>query len=857
MSMPRRWISRLSPTLGHGVGGETRTGSPSRLALLNRARGSSNVVTELAETGAAHWRRRPKGARGRRSSRYALSGILGRAGGLLFLAFLGVGALWPSRADAQGPNAGAGTFDPDWSGPAAKLLRVAAEHAQGKQWSEAVQKYQQVIDQYGNKVTALVADDRAAAQATEFVLYVDDRWYCHRAIAKLPPEARAIYRRRVDAITEGWFRQGQSQRDPSLLRRVVDQAFCSAWGDDALELLGDLAFQDGRLGEARAAYERIVADRPDDSLSLVHPDPSVDLARVAAKKLLCRAAAGESPPGPADLAEFRRRYPGASGKLAGREGGYAEILAEALESDRLGPPREPDSRWPTFAGSYQRTRVAPAPIDVGSLQWRIDIEKVPLAQVPGYVNQRMLGGATVSTPSAEKLLAFHPIVLGEQVIVCDGSRVLAYNLNDRPGEGEPSGAKLVIPVWKYPPDEDAQVPQARSSSPPIPRYTLTAFGNRIYARMGLHGPPDGGMRFRPTPSTNSIVALDWSTQGKFLWEQKSNAVALPNRPHDRNGNRTVSFEGTPVADERNVYLALTDRQQNKNELYVACLDAETGAVRWVRYVGAGSPLGNNNINNFGGFGMQPTPPPDDDYNHRLLSLEGTTLYYQTNLGALAAIDAATGSTLWVASYPRQDQRVAGSSADRDLNPAVIHDGRVFVAPADADAIFAFDSASGRLLWQSDRRIADDIKLSHVLGVAKGRLVVTGNRVVLLNEKTGALVQAWPDAGKALDGYGRGLLAGDKIYWPTQNEIEVLDQRTGLRTEPPIKLLESFHTKGGNLVAGDGYLVVAQSDGLVVFCQNSRLMERFRQQITAAPERRRQLLPAGAGGRGGRRPGRRA
>ena len=78
--------------------------------------------------------------------------------------------------------------------------------------------------------------------------------------------------------------EGRTNRDTELLRRVVDLAFCSSWGDDALELLGDLAFQDGRFGEALAMYRKLVPDRPDDTFSLVHPDPSVDLAKVAAKK---------------------------------------------------------------------------------------------------------------------------------------------------------------------------------------------------------------------------------------------------------------------------------------------------------------------------------------------------------------------------------------------------------------------------------------------------------------------------------------------------------------------------------------------------------------------------------------------
>ena len=114
-------------------------------------------------------------------------------------------------------------------------------------------------------------------------------------------------------------------------------------------------------------------------------------------------------------------------------------------------------------------------------------------------------------------------------------------------------------------------------------------------------------------------------------------------------------------------------------------------------------------------------------------------------------------------------------------------------------------------------------------MAKDRLVATGNRVLLFDVKTGKLLHAWPDSGKSLEGYGRGLLAGDFIYWPTTDEIQVLDQRTALRAEPPIKLVETYHTKGGNLVAGDGYLIVAQADGMVVFCQNSRLIERYQRR----------------------------
>ena len=192
--------------------------------------------------------------------------------------------------------------------------------------------------------------------------------------------------------------------------------------------------------------------------------------------------------------------------------------------------------------------------------------------------------------------------------------------------------------------------------------------------------------------------------------------------------------------------------------------------------------------------------------------------------------------LWLATYPRQEPNfLTGNGGERDLNPAVVHDGRVFVAPSDADAIFAFDAATGRLLWKSDP-ISDDVKLSHLLGVAKDRLVATGDRVLLFDVKTGKLLHAWPDSGQSVKGFGRGLLAGDFIYWPTKTEIEILDQRTALRAAPPIELGKTYHMQGGNLVAGDGYLIVAQADGIVVFCQNSRLIERYQNEIARAPER---------------------
>ena len=184
-----------------------------------------------------------------------------------------------SRASAQGPARTASKFYPDFSDTADALLRNAAGHARDGQWAEAIDIYQRVIQQFGDKVARLPKDDPAGDPTGESILYVDLRHFCQRRLAALPPEALAIYRRRVDIQADRWFKQGAAERDRSLLRRIVEQDYCSSWGDDALDLLGDLAFQDGRFDEALALYRQLVldGDAPDRS-GLVYPDPSVDIA---------------------------------------------------------------------------------------------------------------------------------------------------------------------------------------------------------------------------------------------------------------------------------------------------------------------------------------------------------------------------------------------------------------------------------------------------------------------------------------------------------------------------------------------------------------------------------------------------
>jgi len=68
---------------------------------------------------------------------------------------------------------------------------------------------------------------------------------------------------------------------------------------------------------------------------------------------------------------------------------------------------------------------------------------------------------------------------------------------------------------------------------------------------------------------------------------------------------------------------------------------------------------------------------------------------------------------------------------------------------------------------------------------------------------------------ALRGYGRGVLAGERIYWPTRDRIYVFDQRGPRQTRQPIDLAPLGLT-GGNLLIYRDVLLIAAADSLSAF-----------------------------------------
>ena len=116
------------------------------------------------------------------------------------------------------------------------------------------------------------------------------------------------------------------------------------------------------------------------------------------------------------------------------------------------------------------------------------------------------------------------------------------------------------------------------------------------------------------------------------------------------------------------------------------------------------------------------------------------------------------------------------------------------------------------------------------------LFVSGESLWGLNLATGQVVWHVGFTDPTSFGFGRGILAGNVVYWPTREDIYVVDQATG-RLRRRIPLLARYVESGGNLVLAGDFLAVAQSRRIVVFGPNA-----------GPPLRKKQALPATLTGR---------
>jgi outer membrane protein assembly factor BamB len=697
------------------------------------------------------------------------------------------------------------------------------------QWEEAVEAIRRVQEGSGENLIRVEPPQPVAG----FERFVPAATYCQwrlAALAKEAPPALAHYRRLVDPLAEQWHRTGTANRDAAALTRVVEQAFASSLGDDALLRLGDLALERGEPAAARAAWQRI---RPEFGrfADEAYPDSDLPAADVQSRLVIASILEGSLERAGRELEALSRTAPDASGTIAGHSGKYAELLAALLDDAKAWPPREAPVGWPTLAGNLRRNGTAGGDVDIaGRPLWTFNLPKL-------HSDRELIGaGRLRAGDDGKALLSYHPVVVGRTVLVrCDArqrSYVIALDLASGSELWRVDYRRTVRRPAAAESDDDAEGPLEVSDAHAdsarhvgVARYTLSVHGNEAFVRMGspITSPAARRRDLWLAKDQGFLLGLDLPAQGKPL-------EGFPIRPE----SAAWSFEGAPISAGGLLYAAMRRTDGARSQFYVAAFELQTtaaavddeddnarpsGRLKWRTRVCSSATLGSD----------------QDEISHLLLSLAGGTLYLNTNAGAVAALDAADGRLRWVVRYPRAvfksgDPDRGEQQFFRDLTPCLLHKDLSIVAAADCDRLFAVDAASGRLAWALPPGAAADAV--HLLGVGNGTLLASGDWLYWIDADTGRLLTQFPQAGPAgagqaapsPRGLGRGVLAGGHVYYPTRETIYVFDQRpvrTDFGWQPrlvrEIPLVPRGVT-GGNLVIAEGVLLIATGERLVAFGQ---------------------------------------
>jgi hypothetical protein len=722
------------------------------------------------------------------------------------------------------------------------LDRVDQFLADGQQ-DEAIEILRRAMETDGDKLlrVAEYKDDRKTA----YVRYYPVRHSVHLRLANMArtaPDALALYRSRVDRIAERWLKQGVAERDPKQVERVVRDYFTSTFGDDALWQLGEFALERGDYAGAREAWERLSPltrtpalvderwavppgrplwlalrgvklderwERIEPALTsapaaqnwLAYPDTNIPLADIRARLALVSIVEGNRARATIELELLRRLHADATGRIGGRTGRYVDVLGSLLEQSAAWSSAADPQGWPTFAGALSRNGVAKRELKPAAKElWHVDL--------PLITSDREAIGAGRPRVAEDHrgLLSYHPVVWRDLVIVPEHTQIRALKLSDgSPAWPGGSGDGVIYrPVINADREEEREYPIGQ----PHPRsrayvgaarFTATVHGQQLFARMGsrltvsLEENPTG------TDRQGVIVGLDLAAQGRML-------RGFPLVPESLEWN----FEGTPVTDGVGLYVALRKHDQVNAQAHVACYDVATGELRWRRLVCYASTPGHGSR---------------DEISHGLLTLVDGALYYNTNLGAVAKLSTETGAIAWAVQYPRgafpsQDPDRRDRHFFRDLTPCVYYRGMVIAAPSDCEAIFALDAATGQTVWATPPEIGSDAV--HLLGAAGDRLIASGDYLYWFDVFNGQPAGQFPPPRKdapgfglpSPTGFGRGVLAGEQVYWPTRERILAFEQQTTgtargyepVATEP-IDLV-TREARGGNIIpAGDKLLVV--------------------------------------------------
>ena len=695
-----------------------------------------------------------------------------------------------------------------------------------KEWNKSADLYQEILEKYADRVVPSQVDkDNKIYQYTSVTKGVQEQ------LARWPQEGRDVYRARYEAAAAQMV-EAAGPADLFALNQVFNKYFIT---DAAREAGLRLIELNTERGEFLSAAEK--GDR------LIERHPSIDAERPAVlfRTAIAYYLAGDSKRAFERLDRLKRDHPQDVGVVRGKEVVLAAALEEELKAPAGGASASAGDSYPMLGGDPSRGRISSAKVSPGAPLFDVPLARPQWDRVQPPHRMNMEQALAIAERDGMTLGVIPAVDRGE-LYFQDGRRMYAVSL---------ASGGLPLAGWRqtYAGERGGQyvLPQTWGSARNY-QHSVTLTETSALAVMGQ--PDRRAMEIgMPVQGEARLVCLDRAT-GKENWVVAPSALQVPK---EAEGVRQLQLMGSPLVLGDGVLVAGRSARQGQQfeDCWVVCFDLASGKYRWSSYLASSSAPGAM-------FGQQGGVSLADNATH--LAYADGRVYAMTNLGALAALDAYSGTILWLNIYPRavaqgMDQNMGFNQwgipqaqqptrKPWTFNPVIAQQGKLFALPMDGRFLMVYDAASGVEVKRI--RTSHLAEADTVLGVQGDKLITTGSdRIVCMDwtkydaEKFTDDMLHWRAGPLRYPIRGRGFVTETSVFIPAGDRLFRYDMARGkaVETYPPYdtgRTWEKDREGPGNVVVTSDYVVIAGDQRVNVYTDLEAAKKRLDGEVAAAP-----------------------
>jgi outer membrane protein assembly factor BamB len=729
---------------------------------------------------------------------------------------------------------------------AMEKLALARRMERAREWGKSADVYQEILEKYSDRVVPAGEDPQTHA----IVHYTSVTQTVRESLCKWPIDGLVVYRGRYETPAAALLAEAGND-GLNKLHEVMARYFPT----DAAKIAGirlmDLYFEQGDYAAVNEIGTQLLQWHP----NLVAERPMVLYRTALAAKL-----AGRTDDAGRRLDELRRQFPQATGAIRGSDVLLADSLVKELAGANIVRGQTGDS-WSTVGGDESRGRICTSTVKPGARLYSIPLMRFNWGQIQDTPNRQQMQSSDDEQRKRGAGLGILPVVDNGEMFFQDNMRVYAVDLD--------SGVPL--PAWVETNPADNGAYKAPGNPPPSPmplgkQLCVSVSDKYVAAVMGFS---DQLSPLQPPPSSDSrLVCLDRKT-GKELW-----TFTPDDFPQSQSSLHELRMGGAPLMVGDNVYVMVHGARGQFEDCYVACFTLHSGEFRWAAFIA------NSSINESYGPFADDSPLFSDAVSH--IAYAGGRLFVVSNIGAIASLDAFTGTIEWLNIYRTGNPAaamnfnvnpalmramaaqqpngipMASTSVPWIYNPAIVQNGKVFALPSDSRSLLVYDAGTGTLLKQiqladSDLQETRDSNGSYIpdipttlLGVRDDLVYLAGARQVwqipwaeIEPDKTPDVLPGYWRSADSLDPLmqvrGRAFVTGDAVYLPTQSCLKRIVLSTGeIDSSFPKNGWETGKEGPGNVIVTEDHVIVAGDAQAAVYTDIALARAKLDREIADAP-----------------------